>query len=60
MASPGRTVLYADGVRVGAVAASVPLPMRSVGTERAALRGDLDDLATWDLALGASAVARLR
>ncbi|WP_405653866.1 family 20 glycosylhydrolase [Streptomyces sp. RK9] len=60
VASPGRTVLYADGERVGAVPASVPLPMRSIGTERSALRGDLDDLATWDVALGTSAVARLR
>ncbi|MFD9073903.1 family 20 glycosylhydrolase [Streptomyces lasiicapitis] len=60
VASPGRTVLYVDGERVGAVPASIPLPMRSIGTEGASLRGDLDDLVTWDVALGAPAVARLR
>lgn len=60
VATQERTVLYADGVRVGAVPASIPLPMRSIGNERASLRGDLDDLATWDVALGEPAVARLR
>ncbi|MBJ3807352.1 family 20 glycosylhydrolase [Streptomyces flavofungini] len=60
VATENSTVLYADGVRVGAVPASIPLPMRSIGSEGAALRGDLDDLATWDVALGPPAVARLR
>ncbi|MFD9909740.1 family 20 glycosylhydrolase [Streptomyces sp. NPDC059063] len=52
VATPGRTALYADGERVGSVPASIPLPLRSIGTERASLRGDLDDLTTWDVALG--------
>ncbi|WP_223206157.1 family 20 glycosylhydrolase [Streptomyces xanthii] len=59
VATPGRTVLYADGERVGAVDASIPLPMRSVGTEKASLHGDLDDLRTWDEALSAEEVAGL-
>lgn len=51
VAEPGRTTLYADGERVGTVEASIPLPMRSIGTEKASLRGDLDELLTWDEAL---------
>ncbi|MFE0175829.1 family 20 glycosylhydrolase [Streptomyces sp. NPDC059002] len=60
VATPGHTVLYADGERVGAVAASIPLPLRSIGTEKASLRGDLDELLTWDEALTPARVARLR
>ncbi|MFE7215801.1 family 20 glycosylhydrolase [Streptomyces sp. NPDC001698] len=48
---PGHTTLYADGTRVGTVDASVPLPLRSIGTPQASLRGDLDELFTWDEAL---------
>ncbi|MDQ8708348.1 LamG-like jellyroll fold domain-containing protein [Streptomyces sp. LHD-70] len=51
VAEPGRTTLYADGERVGSVDASVPLPMRSVGAPKVSLRGDLDELTTWDEAL---------
>ncbi|MEU6768681.1 family 20 glycosylhydrolase [Streptomyces sp. NPDC046853] len=58
--TPGRTILYADGQRVGSVAASIPLPLRSIGTEKASLRGDLDELTTWDEALTPDEVARLR
>lgn len=58
--APGRTTLYADGKRVGSVAASIPLPLRSIGTETASLRGDLDDLMTWDEALAPGKAARLR
>ncbi len=50
VATEGHTTLYADG-SVGAIDASIPLPLRSVGTEKASLRGDLDDLTTWDDAL---------
>ncbi|WP_433336123.1 family 20 glycosylhydrolase [Spirillospora sp. CA-294931] len=53
---PGRTTLYADGERVGAVGASIPLPLRSVGTPSASLRGDLDELVTWDEPLSADQV----
>ncbi|WPO74241.1 hypothetical protein [Streptomyces sp. KN37] len=60
VATPGHTVLYADGVRVGAVDASLPLPLRSIGTEKAGLRGDLDDLITWDEALSPAEAARLK
>lgn len=56
---PGRTTLYADGERVGTVDASVPLPLRSIGTEKAGLRGDLDDLLTWDEALSPGQVRAL-
>ncbi|MFG2646553.1 family 20 glycosylhydrolase [Streptomyces sp. NPDC048436] len=56
----GHTTLYADGKRVGSVAASIPLPLRSIGTEKASLRGDLDELTTWDEALTPEKVARLR
>ncbi|WP_405688451.1 LamG domain-containing protein [Streptomyces sp. NBC_00057] len=48
---PGRTTLYANGERVGTVDASIPLPLRSIGTEKAGLRGDLDEVTTWDEAL---------
>ncbi|MFD4482764.1 family 20 glycosylhydrolase [Streptomyces sp. NPDC058471] len=58
--TPGHTTLYADGRRVGSVAASIPLPLRSIGTEKASLRGDLDELTTWDEALSPEKVARLR
>lgn len=51
VAEPGHTTLYADGEQVGTVDASVPLPMRSIGTPKASLRGDLDELLTWDEAL---------
>ncbi|MDI3417812.1 family 20 glycosylhydrolase [Streptomyces luteolus] len=51
VAEPGRTTLYVDGERVGSVDASVPLPMRSVGAPKVSLRGDLDELTTWDEAL---------
>ncbi|WP_399924481.1 family 20 glycosylhydrolase [Streptomyces kanamyceticus] len=60
VATPGHTVLYADGVRVGAVDASLPLPLRSIGTEKAGLLGDLDDLITWDEALSPAEAARLK
>lgn len=60
VATPGSTTLYADGERVGSVAASIPLPLRSIGTEKAGLRGDLDELVTWDEALSPAEVARLR
>ncbi|MFJ6852695.1 LamG-like jellyroll fold domain-containing protein [Streptomyces sp. NPDC091271] len=56
VADPGRTTLYADGERVGTVEASIPLPMRSIGTEKASLRGDLDELLTWDEALSPAQV----
>ncbi|MGH4027781.1 family 20 glycosylhydrolase [Actinomycetota bacterium Odt1-20B] len=46
--TPGHTTLYADGKRVGTVADSIPLPLRSLGTEKASLRGDLDELLVWD------------
>ncbi|MFF3641895.1 family 20 glycosylhydrolase [Streptomyces sp. NPDC002564] len=59
VATKGSTTLYADGRRVGTVAASIPLPLRSLGTERAGLRGDLDELVTWDEALTPEEVARL-
>ncbi|MET9547603.1 hypothetical protein ABZY36_20220 [Streptomyces sp. NPDC006627] len=59
-ARPPHTVLYADGVRAGAVDASLPLPLRSIGTEKAGLRGDLDDLITWDEALSPAEAARLK
>ncbi|WP_229870842.1 family 20 glycosylhydrolase [Streptomyces longisporoflavus] len=58
--TPGHTTLYADGKRIGSVAASIPLPLRSIGTEKASLRGDLDELITWDEALTPEEVARLR
>ncbi|MEU4995166.1 family 20 glycosylhydrolase [Streptomyces sp. NPDC021622] len=58
--TPGQTTLYADGERVGSVAASIPLPLRSIGTETASLRGDLDELTTWDEALTPEAVANLK
>ncbi|MFF0742714.1 family 20 glycosylhydrolase [Streptomyces sp. NPDC004111] len=54
--TPGRTTLYADGERVGSVAASIPLPLRSIGTPQAGLRGDLDELLTWDAALSPAQV----
>ncbi|MFH8486131.1 family 20 glycosylhydrolase [Streptomyces longisporoflavus] len=57
--TPGHTTLYADGKRIGSVAASIPLPLRSIGTEKASLRGDLDELITWDEALTPKEVARL-
>jgi len=57
VATPGHTTLYADGKRVGTVDASIPLPLRSIGTEKASLRGDLDELTTWDVALTDSQVA---
>ncbi|WAL95094.1 hypothetical protein [Streptomyces sp. Je 1-369] len=44
---------------MGSVAASIPLPLRSIGTEQASLRGDLDDLVTWDEAVSPAEVARL-
>ncbi|MER6977354.1 family 20 glycosylhydrolase [Streptomyces carpinensis] len=56
VAEPGHTTLYADGERVGTIDASVPLPLRSIGTPRASLRGDLDELFTWDEALNPSQV----
>ncbi|MCQ4207145.1 family 20 glycosylhydrolase [Streptomyces longispororuber] len=59
VATEGHTTLYADGKEVGAIDASIPLPLRSVGTEKASLRGDLDDLTTWDEALSPRAVAGL-
>ncbi|MEV7197761.1 family 20 glycosylhydrolase [Streptomyces sp. NPDC093510] len=59
VATPGHTALYADGKRVGAVDASIPLPLRSIGTEKASLRGDLDELVTWDEALSPAGIARL-
>lgn len=58
VAKPGETTLYADGRRVGRVAASIPLPLRSIGTPSVSLRGDLDELLTWDEALNETAVAR--
>ncbi|WP_084469623.1 alpha-L-fucosidase [Jiangella gansuensis] len=57
VATPGETTLYADGQRVGTVAASIPLPLRSIGTPSASLVGDLDELVTWDEALSAEQVA---
>ncbi|MFF8843782.1 LamG-like jellyroll fold domain-containing protein [Streptomyces sp. NPDC015127] len=59
VAEPGRTTLYADGEHVGTVEASVPLPLRSIGTEKAGLRDDLDELLTWDEALSADQVRDL-
>ncbi|MEV3853459.1 family 20 glycosylhydrolase [Streptomyces sp. NPDC050095] len=59
VATKDRTTLYVNGSDAGSIAASVPLPLRSIGTEKASLRGDLDDLTTWDEALSASAVAEL-
>ncbi|WP_223180185.1 family 20 glycosylhydrolase [Streptomyces griseicoloratus] len=56
VAEPGRTTLYADGTRVGTIDASVPLPMRSIGTPKVSLRGDLDEVVTWDEALTAGQV----
>ncbi|WP_326608440.1 glycoside hydrolase family 20 zincin-like fold domain-containing protein [Streptomyces sp. NBC_01800] len=47
----GRTTLYANGARVGTVDASIALPLRSIGTEKAGLRGALDEITTWDEAL---------
>ncbi|WP_328996217.1 alpha-L-fucosidase [Kribbella sp. NBC_01245] len=58
VAVPGETTLYADGRRVGRVAASIPLPLRSIGTPSVSLRGDLDELVTWDEPLSAAAVTR--
>lgn len=60
VATPGHTTLYADGRRIGSVAASIPLPLRSIGTEKASLRGDLDELTTWDEALSPEEITRLR
>lgn len=57
VATEGETTLYADGARVGRIAASIPLPLRSVGTPSASLRGDLDELTTWDEALDGDQVA---
>ncbi|MFI5802935.1 family 20 glycosylhydrolase [Streptomyces sp. NPDC051561] len=54
--TPGSTTLYADGERVGTVAASMPLPLRSIGAPKAGLRGDLDEVLTWDAALTPSQV----
>ncbi|MFF1352935.1 family 20 glycosylhydrolase [Streptomyces sp. NPDC058297] len=59
VATLGHTTLYADGKRVGTVDASIPLPMRSIGTEKASLRGDLDELTTWDEPLTAARIAAL-
>ncbi|MFE5011905.1 family 20 glycosylhydrolase [Streptomyces sp. NPDC056696] len=59
VATPGHTTLYADGKRVGTVDASIPLPLRSIGTEKVSLRGDLDELTTWDEPLTADRVAGL-
>ncbi|MFM9372734.1 family 20 glycosylhydrolase [Streptomyces sp. Da 82-17] len=57
VAEPGRTTLYANGKRVDTVSASIPLPMRSIGLPRASLRGDLDELLTWDEALSEGQVS---
>lgn len=57
VATEGETTLYVDGDKVDRIAASVPLPLRSIGTESTSLRGDLDELATWDEALTAEQVA---
>ncbi|MFW6720712.1 family 20 glycosylhydrolase [Streptomyces sp. MAR4 CNY-716] len=51
VAEPDRTTLYADGEPAGTVNASIPLPLRSIGTPNASFRGDLDELVTWDEAL---------
>ncbi|MET7517041.1 family 20 glycosylhydrolase [Streptomyces sp. NPDC005480] len=59
VATPGHTTLYADGKRIGTVDASIPLPLRSIGTEKVSLRGDLDELTTWDEPLTADRVAGL-
>lgn len=56
VAEPGHTTLYADGAPVGSVDASIALPLRSVGAPKAGLRGDLDELLTWDEALSADQV----
>ncbi|WP_406099773.1 hypothetical protein [Streptomyces sp. NBC_01013] len=50
-AGPGRTTLYANGKRVGTVDAPVPLSLRSIGTEKAGLRGDRDEVPTQEEAL---------
>ncbi|MFE7356417.1 hypothetical protein ACFU8Q_25385 [Streptomyces sp. NPDC057543] len=39
------------GLRPDPVTPRVPLPLRSIGTEKAGLRGDLDEVSTWDEAL---------
>ncbi|TDD64837.1 hypothetical protein E1262_27020 [Jiangella aurantiaca] len=57
VATPGDTSLYADGQRVGTIAASIPLPLRSIGTPAASLFGDLDEMLTWDEALSPEQVA---
>ncbi|MEU6661431.1 family 20 glycosylhydrolase [Streptomyces sp. NPDC046821] len=57
VATPGHTTLYANGARVGTVDASIPLPLRSIGTEKVSLRGDIDELVTWDEALTDGQVA---
>ncbi|MFJ6657561.1 family 20 glycosylhydrolase [Streptomyces sp. NPDC091377] len=54
--TPGSTTLYANGEKVGTVAASIPLPLRSIGMPGKSLRGDLDELLTWDEALSAEQV----
>ena len=46
------TKLYANGVMVGAVDATVPLPLKSIGFEDAVvLKAKLDEMRVWDRAL---------
>ncbi|MFJ2743886.1 family 20 glycosylhydrolase [Streptomyces sp. NPDC087440] len=54
--TPGSTTLYVNGEKAGTVAASIPLPLRSIGMPGTSLRGDLDELLTWDEALSADQV----
>ncbi|WP_206070876.1 alpha-L-fucosidase [Knoellia koreensis] len=55
-ARKGETTLYVDGQRVGRVAASIALPLRSIGVKGTTLKGNLDELTTWDEQLGEAAV----
>ncbi|AKU19104.1 hypothetical protein VV02_19080 [Luteipulveratus mongoliensis] len=56
VATPTRTDLYVNGAFHSSVAASVPLPMRSIGDVGSSIRGDLDDVTTYDEALSPTQV----
>lgn len=57
VASPTTTSLYVNGQPAGSVAATIPLPLRSIGDVNRAPRADLDELVTYDEALTPDQVA---
>lgn len=56
VARPGHTELFVNGEPADTVAAAVDLPMRSIGDVGSSLRGDLDEVRTYDEALAPDAV----